>query len=177
MNDNQMKQAEREAFELWHKANYSNYDYRHLEYGYLHTRIQLYFDIWQARAKLTTSQVSEPVALCINPTYKQLGDAIAEHVWDMCQSYEPTKERIMAVVDSVIKNDQDYFDKAPTTPQEAISPAIAEGWKLTDDEVLAWNTRHDDKFNGNISEAKCAIEDARSMHLLASKRKCLEVVK
>lgn len=36
----------------------------------------------------------------------------------------------------------------------------------SDAEVLNWNDRHDDKFEGNISKAKCAILDARSMHLL-----------
>ena len=42
-----------------------------------------------------------------------------------------------------------------------------DGYVPTDTEILAWNERNDDKFQGNISQAKCAIDDARSMHLLS----------
>jgi hypothetical protein len=46
--------------------------------------------------------------------------------------------------------------------------AIPSGWIPTDAEVLEWNKRNDDKFQGKVHEARKAIEDARSMHLLSA---------
>jgi hypothetical protein len=46
--------------------------------------------------------------------------------------------------------------------------AIPSGWKFTDAEVLEWDKRNDDKFQGKVHEARTAIEDARSMHLLSA---------
>jgi hypothetical protein len=41
-------EAERERFEAWHRSKYMGYDYRHLDKGFLHARVQLDFEIWQA---------------------------------------------------------------------------------------------------------------------------------
>jgi hypothetical protein len=58
-------------------------------------------------------------------------------------------------------------DKSPlflAAPQQA----IPSGWKFSDAEVLEWNSRNDDKFQGKVHEARTAIEDARSMHMLSA---------
>jgi hypothetical protein len=47
-------------------------------------------------------------------------------------------------------------------------PAAVEGWKPTHAEVVAWNERNGGWFQGRIDEARCAIDDARSMHLLSA---------
>lgn len=44
----------------------------------------------------------------------------------------------------------------------------AKQWIPTDEEVKAFNDRHDDLFRGDLRAARCAIDDARSMHLLVS---------
>lgn len=50
----------------------------------------------------------------------------------------------------------------------ALSQPAAEGWKPSDEEVQAWNIRHDEPFQGRLDAARCAIDDARSMHMLAA---------
>lgn len=39
---------ERARFEAWHRSKYMGCDYRHLDKGFLHARVQLDFEIWQA---------------------------------------------------------------------------------------------------------------------------------
>jgi hypothetical protein len=41
-------------------------------------------------------------------------------------------------------------------------------WKPTHAEVVAWNERNGGWFQGRLDEARCAIDDARSMHLLSA---------
>jgi hypothetical protein len=41
-------------------------------------------------------------------------------------------------------------------------------WKPTHAEVVAWNERNGGWFQGRIDEARCAIDDARSIHMLSA---------
>lgn len=113
MKDNQMKQAEREAFEK--EFEIIGYPRKLSAWGtddYVTTHIQQKWEGWQARAKLTTFQVSEPIEF--NQWFDSLFSDMREgQVWENYQ----------------IKNIANMAWQArtpPTTPQEAISPAIAE---------------------------------------------------
>jgi hypothetical protein len=208
MKDNQMKQGEREAFEI-----------NQLERGFSAKALEsdgfgIYFDpdmrndwlVWQARAKLTTSQVSEPIAYLWNDfgnlkvsqltPHEDYAFPVYLHPPTITQQVsEPTAWLIPVLLDftgarkvhfsrteqgknltddelkqglegrviwhaeTVFLNDGDstVIDKfgvkhspkplylhPPTTPQEAISPAIAEFIK----ELERMNQFADQVFNG-----------------------------
>jgi hypothetical protein len=61
------------------------------------------------------------------------------------------------------------MDNKSSKPAElSINDPSVEGWKPTHAEVVAWNERNGGWFQGRIDEARCAIDDARSMHLLSA---------
>lgn len=40
-------------------------------------------------------------------------------------------------------------------------------WRPSDEDVRAWNERHNSPFQDRLQEARCAFEDAESLHLTA----------
>jgi hypothetical protein len=76
----------------------------------------------------------------------------------------------------VLRNDQDEYCVINAAAVRWLSKdecwrlmhPDAKQWSPTDEEVKAFNDRHDDLFRGDLRAARCAIEDARSMHLLVA---------
>jgi hypothetical protein len=113
MNDNHMKQAEREAFEAWYEDDAmpaeSNWFKRDADGDYVIDHVDTSWYAWQARAKLTTSQVSEPACSICNDS----GQYCTGTSGDESDGNAPILERCDCEA-----------GQPTTTPQEAISPAI-----------------------------------------------------
>jgi hypothetical protein len=132
MKDNQMKQAEDKERELFEahmiktcgKGINLNRDTEWVDENtttgliYLSENVESAWHGWQARAKLTTSQVSEPVGWISNRYTRHLSESAATDL----RAYDRG-------------NDVPVYLHPTSTPQEAISPAIAEYIKRLEEGV------------------------------------------
>jgi hypothetical protein len=142
-----IEDASRREFESAMKLNgYAKADLRFLEHGQIYMSSRIH-DMWWAWQAARQSSQSEPVyvefqeadGLPWQPVYNKRERA----------DFEARGYKIRELY---------------AAPQQA----IPSGWIPTDAEVLEWNSRNDDKFQGKVHEARTAIEDARSMHLLSA---------
>lgn len=120
---------------------------------------------------LEWSSDDEPVANCFGGGYAIFVNDRGARLY----AYFPRAEKLgifdtLEAAKSAAQADYETrIRSALIAPPAADAPVECDGYKVTDAEAAAWAERHDieDKLH-RVSAQRCAIEDARSLHLISA---------
>lgn len=102
------------------------------------------------------------------PTVEQAGEVVNHHgaldIQTFARAYKAEVPHAELTVHGISAGLAALEDSGYAQPRPV---GVPDGYRPTDDEVRAWLFRHD-LADSYIDQWRCAIDDARSMHLLAS---------